>query len=340
MQKPLVSVLLPVYNCENYILEAVESILQQTYSHFELLIIDDCSTDATVEKIKTLTDQRIQLIEKPKNSGITNSLNFGLTIAKGKYIARMDGDDISLPLRFEKQVAFLEANENVIVCATNYQILDTDILVKNPEENEFIKIDLLSDSCIAHPTVMLRKSILYTNNIFYQNEFEPAEDYDLWVRLLDYGLLHNLQENLLFYRNHNNQVSFTKKEIQSQKANLSRVNMLKKLKVEIIVTERIAYEKMFNFKSKLNFNELKAFFNLKVKVIKANNQQLYFNKEAFEKFFYEKEKLAVSQYFLGRKNFSPLILFHYLITKKHISVKLENKQIFLMFTKCLLFYSK
>ena len=90
--QPLVSVLMPVYNCENYILEAVESILQQTYSNFELLIIDDCSTDTTVYKIKSLNDNRIQLILKPKNSGYTNSLNYGLEIAKGKYIYMSDLD--------------------------------------------------------------------------------------------------------------------------------------------------------------------------------------------------------------------------------------------------------
>lgn len=104
--KPFISVLMPVYNCENYIREAVESILNQTYANFEFIIIDDASTDQTVAIIQSYKDKRIHLVVKPKNSGLTNSLNYGLTIAKGKYIARMDGDDISLPNRFQNKLKF------------------------------------------------------------------------------------------------------------------------------------------------------------------------------------------------------------------------------------------
>ena len=117
---PKISVILPVYNSELYIKETIDRVLNQTFSDFELLIIDDCSTDKTVSIIKEYSDERICLIEKEKNSGLINSLNFGISLAKGEYIARMDGDDICLLERFAKQVAFLDKNPTIILCGTAY----------------------------------------------------------------------------------------------------------------------------------------------------------------------------------------------------------------------------
>ena len=123
---PKITVLLPVYNCELYVRTAIESILNQTFTDFEFLIIDDASTDKTLAVLKKIKDSRIQLIEKPVNSGYTNSLNYGLQMAKGKYIARMDGDDISHPERFAKQIVYLEAHPEVVVCGTTYKIVGND----------------------------------------------------------------------------------------------------------------------------------------------------------------------------------------------------------------------
>ncbi len=125
---PRITVIMPVYNCELYIKEAIDSILNQTFTDFEFLIIDDASTDKTVSIIKEYKDFRIQLIEKEGNKGISDSLNYGLKVAKGEYIARMDGDDISLPERFVKQVTFLDSNPDVILCGSNFGIIGTEIL--------------------------------------------------------------------------------------------------------------------------------------------------------------------------------------------------------------------
>lgn len=121
--KPLISVLMPVYNCSKYIHSSTTSILNQTFSDIELIIIDDCSTDNTVDIIKTFNDKRIVLIVKQKNSGITNSLNYALDIAKGKYIARMDGDDISNIDRLEKQYEFMEGHPDVVLCGGGYEVI-------------------------------------------------------------------------------------------------------------------------------------------------------------------------------------------------------------------------
>jgi glycosyltransferase involved in cell wall biosynthesis len=140
---PKITVLIPVYNCELYIQEVLESILHQTYSDFEFLILDDASTDQTVSIIKKYKGARIQLIEKLLKAGYTNSLNYGLTIARGKYIARMDGDDISFPDRFVKQVTYLEANPGVVLCGTSYKIIGNGKQLSFPENHEAIKLALL-----------------------------------------------------------------------------------------------------------------------------------------------------------------------------------------------------
>lgn len=294
--QPLVSVLMPVYNCEKYVLEAVESILQQTYPNFELLVIDDCSIDATVDKIKSLNDDRIQLIVKPRNSGYTNSLNFGLQIAKGKYIARMDGDDISLPTRFEKQVAFLETNEDVVVCGTNFSIIDTNNLVKFPESHEDIKVGLLEECKIGHPTVMLRKSILELHQISYDKLMEPAEDYDLWVRLLVFGKLYNLQESLLQYRVHDMQVSSVRRKQQADTTKAIRFKLLTYLQSNITQQQKEVYLDVIDSNKKISFQEFLVFLDLKKNIIIVNEIG-FFNKEKFIKYWTELESKFITYYF-------------------------------------------
>ena len=127
---PTISVIMPVYNCFDYIQEAINSILNQTFSDFELIIIDDYSSDGTVDLIKKFNDPRIKLTVKSVNSGISNSLNYGLKIAKGKYIARMDGDDISFPDRFERQVKFMDLNPKVILCGGGYISINSNQGIK------------------------------------------------------------------------------------------------------------------------------------------------------------------------------------------------------------------
>ncbi len=282
MQKsPLITVLMPVYNCENYIFEAVESILKQTYHNFELIIIDDCSTDNTIAKIKEFTDDRIHLIQKEKNSGHTNSLNFGLQIAKGKYIARMDGDDISLPMRFEKQVSFLEANEDVVLCGTQYKVIGTEKVCNHPLSHDEIKVKLLLGSYIAHPTVMFKKEFFDNHNLSYNSEMEPAEDYDLWSRVVFLGRVANLKEVLLHYRVHEQQMSKVKNEKQEFLANKIRLNLLKK-----IIYDLSFYSNIFILSNQVNnkkldvklFKENVNFLNL---LRKKNNENGVFDSKLF-----------------------------------------------------------
>src|SRR5262245_57592603 len=127
---------MPVYNCADYVTAALNSILSQTFRNFEVLIIDDCSTDTTVQLISGISDPRIKVIRKPQNTGYTDSLNMGIELAEGKFIARMDGDDLSVKTRFEEQVQLLEGDPSLVLCGSWMQIMSTGDIVKGPRSEE------------------------------------------------------------------------------------------------------------------------------------------------------------------------------------------------------------
>lgn len=205
--KPLVSVLLPVYNAQDTVVEAIQSILAQTYTHFELVVINDGSTDATRERILSVRDDRIRYYENEGNQGLVYTLNRGIDLCRGKYIARMDADDISLPTRFEKQVEVMEKSPNIIVCGTEVSLFgDPEIVKKVPDRAyRFISADeyqknLVLESGIAHPSVMMRKSILDEYHLYYDADYPYAEDYKFWIDLVSYGDFYIIPERLLRYR--------------------------------------------------------------------------------------------------------------------------------------------
>jgi glycosyltransferase involved in cell wall biosynthesis len=336
--KPLISVLMPVYNCELYIDEAIESILNQTYTNFEFLIIDDLSTDTTVSRIKNYTDPRIKLIEKPLNSGIASSLNLGFKIAKGDYLARMDGDDISLPERFAKQIAFLENNPDVIVCGSFYTIIGTQKSIPVPEKHEDIKVASLRNNCMVHPSLMLRKKAVDELSICYDDTKEPVEDFDLWVRLFTKGKFHNLQEVLLHYRIHSHQVSTFNREKQKKGASKVRFELLNQLPFEKTEQESIALQKMLLNDDSLHYNHIVLFQKIKNKLLKANENH-FFGAKKFQEFLIHLEFNSVKNYFLNRKQYNPMNYLQYLKIKYSIAVKLKSKDEFKLMAKSFLFYS-
>jgi glycosyltransferase involved in cell wall biosynthesis len=340
ISKPLITVLLPIYNCEKYIFDAINSVLQQTYSIFELLIIDDCSTDNTLKIAESFQDARINIIKKEKNSGYTNSLNLGIKFAKGKYIARMDGDDVSLPERFEKQVAFLEKNADTIVCGCWYQILGTEQIIKKPTQHEKIKLEMLRESAIGHPTAMLRNSILQENKILYDTNFEPAEDYNLWVRLLAFGKFANIDEVLFLYRNHDSQISETSKNRQRKLGTESRWKMLNYLKLNLSINEEKSYKKIYSFTDKFTFQDIKIILILLKKLSIQNGKLNYFMVPDFNLYLSEIEMRIINQYFLANKKYSPKVILQYLQLIKKISYRIPNILLVKVLLKSLIFYKK
>ena len=206
---------MPVYETpESYLREAIESILGQTFSDFEFLILDDGSKATYIKDVvDSFHDQRIIYSKSDENKGIIFQLNRGFSLAKGEYIARMDSDDISLPTRFEKQVAYLDTHPETVVLGTGAEFFPaTQIWLPL---SRFTYYDLIRwKPFIIHPTVMFRASTIKKYDLQFREEFKLAEDYDLWRRLIHFGHLDNLQEVLLRYRQDGKNVSLQNREAQ------------------------------------------------------------------------------------------------------------------------------
>lgn len=197
----MISVVMPVYNGEKYLKEAIESILNQTYTNFEFIILNDGSTDKTEEIILSYDDARIVYVKNEENLQIVKTLNKGIALAKGKYIARMDADDISLPKRFEKQIKIMERNTEIGVCGTWLKTFgEREEIWDIPVLHEEIIMNMLFESSLMHPTVFIRKSILLPLKQVYDQAFNKVEDYELWIRLSKKTRFENIPEVLLHYR--------------------------------------------------------------------------------------------------------------------------------------------
>lgn len=215
---PLVSVIIPVYNCEKYLEESISSIINQTYKNMEILITDDCSTDNSYNILMLFAekDKRIKLFRNNENLKIVKTLNAMISKAQGEFIARMDSDDISLPRRIEEQVNFLQKNESIDICGTNIDYIDKNSVFLRkahfPKKNDSIQSIKFFRTPFCHPTVMFRKSI--KSRVVYKDSFLYAEDYGLWLEILLQSRAANLGQSLLKYRIHDNQISQIHNKIQ------------------------------------------------------------------------------------------------------------------------------
>jgi glycosyltransferase involved in cell wall biosynthesis len=206
MDSPAVSVVMPVYNAEAYLAEAINSILMQRFTDFELIIINDGSKDKSGELIKAFNDPRISYLENDGNRGVIFTLNRGIQACKAPLIARMDADDISLPDRLAKQYAFMQAHPNAAVLASKVELInelgkpigfwkEDNAHSTLQEIREFLPVN----NCIAHPSIMARTSIM--KEMTYMDHQPGAEDYDLWLRICARGLeIHKIPEVLLKHR--------------------------------------------------------------------------------------------------------------------------------------------
>lgn len=207
---------MPVYNCERFLREAVESILSQTFCDFEFIIVNDGSTDSTSAILKNYTDMRVTLVDR-KHQGLVASLNQGLALAWGEYVAIMHGDDVALPTRLERQVGFLCQHLEVGILGTACRLIHVDGwdigLQSWPVSDLDIRWTSLLASPFGHPTVMMRRRVVVESGLNYSESF-GAEDYDLWTRLLNYTRGANLREPLLKYRVHSESRTGKHRQIQ------------------------------------------------------------------------------------------------------------------------------
>jgi glycosyltransferase involved in cell wall biosynthesis len=200
---------LPVYNAEPYLADAIDSILAQTFTDFQLLIIDDGSDDRSLEIARSYSDPRISIERNPRNLGLVATLNRGLQRIRSEYIARMDADDIAIPDRLEKQVAFMDRNPDVGLCGGFYEQFTEhgSVTIRPPTRHDDIVYGMLFYNQLAHYTIIMRRSILVRHDIFYDADFIYAEDYELWTRFARYSRLANIPHILVKYRFHPNSTS-------------------------------------------------------------------------------------------------------------------------------------
>jgi len=230
---PKVTVLMPVFNGEQYLREALQSILSQTFGDFEFLIIDDGSTDRSVEIIHSYHDPRIHLVRNEKNRGVIAALNRGIELAHGEYVARMDCDDISLPQRLHRQVAFMDTHPEIGVCGTWFRRFGgpDPVVDRPPTDPDKIRCGHFFNSRLGHPTVMMRTHVFRQHALYFDKSYPHAEDFELWVRTLAFFDIANIGEVLLLYRVHGGQVSerFTAEMMESsgrvRKAQLARLGL-------------------------------------------------------------------------------------------------------------------
>ncbi|MFY7740918.1 MAG: glycosyltransferase family 2 protein [Flavobacterium sp.] len=232
---PEISVVMPVYNAEKYLNEAIDSVLNQTYSNFELIILNDKSTDSSKAIIESYLakDSRIVFIDKETNVGPANLRNQGFDLARGTYIALLDADDIAKPTRFEKQIAILKYNPEIGVCGTWFTTFgdkEKNKVLQHPEKHNQIKVNFLIDCTIGNSTAFFRKNIL--DDIRYDKEYVPVEDYHLWSRLIVKTQFYILQETLVDYRIHDSNISQTKIDNVKRSNRRIKIGLLKQFGIE------------------------------------------------------------------------------------------------------------
>jgi len=262
---PETTVLIPTYNCGKFIKATLESILSQTYQDYEILIIDDGSTDNTFETLNMFSDQRIIYLKNDKNLGIVKSLNKGVKKARGKFIARMDADDLMVGNRLYDQIAFLKKEPAYGIVGSWYRITDEkgNLLqsLKTQESHDCIKLGLLFRNQFAHPSITMRTELV--KQLKYKEDFIYTEDYDLWCRMAQVTKLANLPSYHLLYRWHSNNTCN------------KRQNELKRNVVKLLSRELNRYhidhgKEELIMHSALCFGYGKKYFNSDQKLMKLN----------------------------------------------------------------------
>ncbi|WP_182920653.1 glycosyltransferase family 2 protein [Pedobacter planticolens] len=227
----MITILLPTYNYANYIEKCIQSILEQTYKDYELLVLDDGSIDNTTEIVERIKDKRIHYLKNPANLGIVETLNLGIKLAKGKYIARMDADDIMVGNRLQMQVDFLDQNPQFGIVGSWYKIMDSNGRIisemKNYTDPDYLRLGLMFTNHFAHPTVMMRTKLV--KKLLYDKNFLHCEDHELWTRFSEISKVTNLPFFFLNVRSHSQSTcNLNQKELKTSVIKLLSKELNKK----------------------------------------------------------------------------------------------------------------
>lgn len=289
--EPLVTVLMPVYNGAKFLREAIESILNQTFTNFELLIINDGSNDSSEEIILSYEDSRIVYVKNEHNLKLIATLNKGLELAKGKYIARMDADDISVLSRLEKQVRFLEGNPAIGLLGSAFEIIGKEIKNSYPVADDDIRLTMLFLNSFLHSSVLFRRELCLTNNLYFDKKYIHAEDYKLWTELMFKTKVSNLDEVLVKYRVHDNQISHIHSKEQIEGTQKIQKEYLEAAGFEFTDQE---FEMIQNSRLLKTFgNEAYDYLVVLDKLYDQNQKTAFFNERVMFDFLASRYRMAI-----------------------------------------------
>lgn len=326
---------MPTYNVAPWIEDSIQSVLKQTYRDFELLVVDDGSTDDTLAHVRSIQDPRIRIAAFPDNVGLAENLNRGLGLINTELVARMDGDDIAEPDWLETGVHVLDTMPEVGICSFGFQFFGTKTsLVRFPEHNEDSKAQMLFGCTVIVP--VFHKSVFSDNHLRYLTETFPAEDYSLWARAYRVAKVYNVQRTLFHYRTHPTQISTARREAQIVKSNEVRLQMLEWLSPNFSDEEKRYFLDTFvpcHINSKADIKSLKNFASLLV----SRNTHGHYSNDALQRKFvshiaYGVLEFAERTYFAQR--YTPIGLVRLISDGLYFMLPKKNRRKILV--KCML----
>lgn len=282
-EHPSITVIMPVFNAIKYVNEAIQSILDQSYPDFEFIIINDGSTDESLEVIKSFNDKRINILNNPSNIGNYPSRNKGINIAKGKYVCVMDADDIAFPTRFERQFKFMEENSEIGLAGSGFRYYGREDDIFREFDYEKIKVILMRNNCFIHPTLIMRHKLLKKYNLRYDEKYYYASDYDFILRAARFFPITNISEILLYYRTHEDQITTKNRQKQSEYAKEIAINQLRYLGIEPNQDELTLYTKLLKG-TQIEYPQKDALEKWKAKILKVNLVNRYYDEDELESF--------------------------------------------------------
>jgi glycosyltransferase involved in cell wall biosynthesis len=279
-REPRIAVVLPVYNGEMYVREAIQSVLDQTFTDFLLFVIDDGSTDRTLEIVSSFTDARLQIIRFPAHRGLVSALNAGIRESRSEFIARMDADDICMPQRFERQVRFLETHPGVSICGTWMREFGARVaLSRPPTDPEQVRAGTFFGWVMNHPTMMMRRPFLQQFGPAYNEKFRHVEDLEFLIRASEVTRLANIPEFLMRYRTHDRQVNVVYRQHQREAVGNLLVRQLRSLLPEVRDEEEAFHVNLAN--AALPPSRLRQAEDWLLRLDRANRETGKYNLEYF-----------------------------------------------------------
>lgn len=326
------TVIMPVYNGEKYLKEAVDSVLNQTFTDFDLLILNDNSSDATASILENYAkkDDRVVVVTKTSNEGPANLRNEGIEKANTPLIALLDADDIALPTRFEKQIEVLEADNELALCGTWFTIFGDkkEKVIKHAVEHDDLKVQFLHSCGLGNSTVMFKKSAI--KELRFEHEYVPAEDYGLWSEFIANSKFYNIPESLVRYRWHPGNISQTKEENLRIAEVAIKKRQLTRLGIDQNSEKAIYFVNAVCLKRKQSFEDIKQTITASCELLEKNKTIQFYNQKVFQKHI---ERTILRTIRNAKKN--NLSYFNYVKNESGYFSKIKFLDKAVLFFKCL-----